>query len=76
MIARGEMKRDEQDAILGPLASPEAKPRGRFRYHLLVKVADDAAGRILVRRTLELMTQKKTYRRMKFGVNVDPVEIL
>ena len=76
MIARGEMKRDEQDAILGPLASPGAKPRGLSRYHLLVKVADDAAGRTLVRRTLELMTQKKTYRRMKFGVNVDPLEIL
>ena len=76
MIARGEMKRDEQDAILGPLASPGTKPRERSRYHLLVKVADDAAGRTLVRRTLELMTQKKTYRHMKFGVNVDPLEIV
>ena len=76
MIVRGEMKRDEQDAILGPLASPGAKPRGLSRYHLLVKVADGTAGRTLVRRTLELMTKKETYRRMKFGVNVDPLDVM
>ncbi len=76
MIAQGEMQQGEQDAVLGPLAAYGAQPRGLSRYHLLVKVADGTAGRTLVRRTLELMNQGPTNRRMKFGVNVDPIELL
>ena len=76
MIAQGEMQQGEQDAILGPLAAYGAQPRGASRYHLLVKVADGTAGRTLVRRTLELMTKEKTDRRIKCGVNVDPVDLL
>lgn len=76
MIAQGDMPRREQDAILGPLATYGAKPRGMSRYHLLVKVADGTTGRSLVRRTIELMTKEKSHRRLKFGVNVDPLEIL
>ncbi len=76
MIAQGEMQQGEQDAVLGPLAAYGAQPRGLSRYHLLVKVADGTAGRTLVRRTLELMNQGPTTRRMKFGVNVDPIELL
>ena len=76
MIAQGDRQRHEQDAILGPLASHGAKPRGLSRYHLLVKVADGAAGRTLVRQTLELMTKGKTYRQVKFGVNVDPLDVM
>ena len=76
MIARGEIQQHEHDAILGPLASHGPKPRGLSRYHLLVKVTDGAVGRALVRQTLESMTKGETYRRMKFAVNVDPLEIL
>ncbi len=76
MIAQGDMQRHEQDAILGPIAAYGFKPRGLSRYHLLVKVADGAAGRTLVRQTLGLMTGEKTYRRMKFGVNVDPLDVM
>lgn len=75
MIVQGEMQQGEQDAILGPLAAYGAKPRGQCRYHLLVKVTDGSAGRILIRRTLELMIQGKAHRRMKFGVNVDPLDV-
>jgi len=75
MIARGDTQRHEQDAILGPLASHGAKPRGLSHYHLLVKVADGTAGRTLVQRTLELMTREKAYRRLKFVVNVDPLDV-
>ena len=75
LIAQGDTQRHEQDAILGPLASHGAKPRGLSRYHLLVKVSDGAAGRTLVRRTLELMTKGKSHRRLKFGVNVDPLDV-
>lgn len=76
MIAQGDMQRRDQDAILGPLASHGAKPRGLSRYHLLVKVADGTAGRTLVRQTLESMAKGKINRRIKFGVNVDPMELL
>ena len=75
MIAQGEMQRGEQSAILGPLAAYGAQPRRLSRYHLLVKVADGTAGRTLVRRTLESMTKGKPNRRIKFGVNVDPMEL-
>ena len=76
MIAQGEMQQGEQSAILGPLAAYGAQPRRLSRYQLLVKVADGTAGRSLVRRTLELMPQGQTNRRLKCGVNVDPVELL
>ena len=75
MIVQGEMQQGEQDAILGPLAAYGAKPRGQCRYHLLVKIADGTAGRTLVRRTLESMTKGKSHRRLKFGVNVDPLDV-
>ncbi|MDE0405099.1 MAG: primosomal protein N' [Nitrospira sp.] len=75
MIVQGEIQRDEQDAILGPLAAYGAKPRGQCRYHLLVKIADGTAGRTLVRRTLESMTKGKTHRSLKFGGNVDPLDV-
>ena len=76
MIAQGEMQQGEQSAILGPLAAYGAQPRRLSRYQLLVKVADGTAGRSLVRRTLESMPQGQTNRRIKYGVNVDPVELL
>ena len=76
MIAQGEMQQGEQSAILGPLATYGAQPRRLSRYQLLVKVADGTAGRILVRRTLESMNQGQTNRRLKFRVNVDPIELL
>ena len=76
MIARGEMQQGEQSAILGPLATYGAQPRRLSRYQLLVKVADGTAGRSLVRRTLESMTKGKSHRRLKFRVNVDPIELL
>lgn len=75
MLAQGDIQQHEQDAILGPLASYEAKQRGQYRYHLLVKVSDGTAGRTLVRRTHELMTKGKPHRRLKFGVNVDPLDV-
>ena len=76
MIAQGEIQQGEQSAILGPLAAYGAQPRRLSRYQLLVKVADGTAGRSLVRRTLKLMPQGQTNRRIKCGVNVDPVELL
>ena len=75
MIVQGEMQQDEHDAILGPLAAYGAKPRRLSRYQLLVKVADGIAGRSLVRRTLKLMPQGQTNRRIKCGVNVDPLDV-
>ncbi len=76
MIARGEMQRHEQDAILGPLASHGPKTRGLSRYHLLVKFKDGIAARNLVRQTLDRMTKEEPSRRMKFGVNVDPLDVI
>lgn len=75
MIVEGEMQQGEQDAILGPLAAYGAQPRRLSRYHLLVKIADGTAGRTLVRQTLALMTKGKINRRIKFGVNVDPLDV-
>ena len=75
MIAQGEMQQGEQSAILGPLAAYGAQPRRLSRYQLLVKVADGNAGRSLVRRTLKLMPQGQTNRRIKCGVNVDPLDV-
>ena len=75
MIAQGDIHGHQQDAIMGPLASYGPKPRGLSRYHLLVKVADGAAGRALVRRTIELMVRETSHRRLKFGVNVDPLDV-
>ena len=75
MIERGETDLPHHEAILGPLASHGPGTQGRHRHHLLVKFKDGVAGRTLVRRTLERMTQTPIARRVRFGINVDPSEV-
>lgn len=74
MIAQGDATPQEHDAILGPLLSRGPTSTKRQRYHLLLKFKDGPAARTLVRHTLEQMTREKTYRQVKFGVNVDPLD--
>ena len=74
MIAQGDAPPQEHDAILGPLLSRGPTSTKRQRYHLLLKFKDVTAARTLVRHTLEQMTGEKTYRQVKFGVNVDPLD--
>lgn len=74
VISQGDATPQERDAILGPLPSRGPTSPKRQRYHLLLKFKDGTAARTLVRHTLEQMTGEKTYRQVKFGVNVDPLD--
>ena len=74
-VSQGNATPQEHDAILGPLPSRGPTSPKRQRYHLLLKFKDGIAARTLVRHTLEQMTREKTYRHVKFGVNVDPLDV-
>ena len=76
MISQGDTTPQEHDAVLGPLLSRGPTSPKRQRYHLLLKFKDGPAARTLVRHTLEQMTREKTYRQVKFGVNVDPLDVM
>ncbi len=61
--------------ILGPIAAPIAKRRGRYRWQLLVKAPEAEVARRLVRASLGELAKDKKLRSVKFDVDVDPLEM-
>jgi len=64
-----------QISVLGPIPASVERLRGRHRWQVLVKSPDGEEARRSVRATLAAMEAGKEARRLKFDVNVDPVEI-
>ncbi|MGH7426651.1 MAG: replication restart helicase PriA, partial [Candidatus Methylomirabilales bacterium] len=62
--------------ILGPIPSPVAQLRGRHRWQLLVKSGNAQAMRQAVRASLEELERESGRGRLKFEVDVDPVEMV
>ena len=60
--------------ILGPVPSPVAKLRGRYRWQILVKSLERDAGLAAVRTTVKDMERTHHRRSIKFDVDVDPIE--
>jgi len=62
-------------AVLGPIPASVERVRGRHRWQILVKSPDGEQARQRVRATLETMEAGKESRRLKFDVDVDPLEM-
>jgi primosomal protein N' (replication factor Y) len=61
--------------VLGPVLSPVARVRGRYRRQILVKSADAASAVEVVRSTLADLETTYPARQVKFDVDVDPIEM-
>lgn len=61
--------------ILGPVPSPVAKLRGRYRWQILVKSLERQTGIEAVRTTVKTMERTHHRRSIKFDVDVDPIEM-
>jgi primosomal protein N' (replication factor Y) (superfamily II helicase) len=62
-------------AVLGPVPSPVARLRGRYRWHILVKSSEREVGLEAVRVTVKDMEQIYRRRGLKFDIDVDPIEM-
>ncbi len=62
--------------VLGPIPASVERVRGRHRWQILVKSPDGEQARQRVRATLETMEAGKESRRLKFDVDVDPLEMM
>ena len=61
--------------VLGPVLSPIARVRGRYRRQILVKSADGASAVEAVRSTLADLETTYPPRQVKFDVDVDPIDM-
>jgi len=62
-------------SVWGPIPSPVAKLRQKYRWDILVKSTDGAAARRLVQQTLTDLETRADRRGIKFEVDVDPVSM-
>lgn len=67
--------RNREVLVLGPIPAPVAKLRGRYRWQLLVKARDPETARRIVSASLTELENWKGRSRVKFDVDVDPVEM-
>ena len=68
-IASGEL------AILGPVRSPVARVRGRYRRQILMKSRPGFDAAQAIRSTLAELESAYVRRRVKFDVDVDPIDM-
>lgn len=61
--------------VWGPLPSPVAKLREKYRWQILVKSADGEAARRLVHQTLADLEMRGGRNGIKFEVDVDPISL-
>lgn len=61
--------------ILGPVRSPVPRVRGRYRRQILIKFRPDFDAAQVVRSTLADLERRYTRRKVKFDVDVDPIEM-
>lgn len=69
------MGRPDHLTVLGPVPSPVAKLRGRYRWQILVKSLERNVGLDSVRTTVKDMERTHQRRAIKFDVDVDPIEM-
>jgi primosomal protein N' (replication factor Y) len=61
--------------VLGPVLSPVARVRGRYRRQILVKSANAASAVEAVRSSLADLETMYPPRQVKFDVDVDPIDM-
>jgi primosomal protein N' (replication factor Y) len=74
-LAAQSIGRPDRLTVLGPVPSPVARLRGRYRWQILVKSLEREAGLEAVRSTVKEMERAHQRRAIKFDVDVDPIEM-
>ena len=62
--------------ILGPVASPLARIKDRYRYQCVIKYRGSIDASALVERAMKPFVEGKTSKQVQFSVDVDPQVIL
>ncbi len=66
---------DPEVLVLGPVPAPMAKLRGRYRWQLLIRAFDADRARQLIAASLAELDERRGRNRVKFDVDVDPVDL-
>jgi primosomal protein N' (replication factor Y) len=66
---------EEPLALLGPVPAMGKRPKGHHRLQTLVKKADSAGLSRLIQKSVGQMEQEYRKKRIKFTVDIDPVEL-
>jgi primosomal protein N' (replication factor Y) len=61
--------------MLGPVPAMGKRPKGHHRFQTLVKGADQAGLCRLIQKSVDTMEQEYRKKRVKFVVDIDPVEL-
>jgi primosomal protein N' (replication factor Y) len=62
-------------SMLGPVPAMGKRPKGHHRFQTLVKGADQAGLCRLIQKSVDTMEQEYRKKRVKFVVDIDPVEL-
>ena len=66
---------DESLRILGPVDAPMARRAGRFRAQLLLQSSDRQALQNLLRKLRPALEQEPMARKVRWSIDVDPIEL-
>ena len=61
--------------ILGPVPAPMELRAGRYRAHLLLSAATRAPLQRFLRRSMSALTELRETRRVRWSIDVDPMEM-
>ena len=61
--------------VLGPVDAPMARKAGRYRAQLLLQSGDRAALHEALRELRPLLEQEPSARRVRWSIDVDPIEL-
>jgi primosomal protein N' (replication factor Y) len=68
---------NKQDIVrLGPIPAPREKKAGRFRVHLILKSKTRSLLQNHLKEVLTLVFERGIPRKVRFHVDVDPIEML
>ncbi|MCH9694952.1 MAG: primosomal protein N' [Gammaproteobacteria bacterium] len=76
-VARRFLANDSSDAlrILGPVDAPMARKAGRYRAQLLLQSSDRSTLHHVLRRLRPLLENDATARKVRWSIDVDPIEL-
>ncbi len=75
MCLEQSVGREAPPSMLGPVPAMGKRPKGHHRFQTLVKGADQAGLCRLIQKSVDTMEQEHRKKRVKFVVDIDPVEL-
>ncbi|MGB5721495.1 MAG: primosomal protein N', partial [Woeseiaceae bacterium] len=68
-------KADDTLRILGPVDAPMARKAGRYRVQLLLQSSDRSSLHSLLRALRPALEQEPSARKVRWSIDVDPIEL-